>query len=129
MTKKLLSAIAIALVLGHAGTTLAQSTAPATTSNDPVVQLREAQRTANAAYVSALLAAYDERHKKKSAAVEAAMKDADAKGKDPLVAKRDADAKAHKATQGEYDAALKKAGDERRAALDSADKKFKAAGK
>ena len=93
------------------------------------MQLREAQRTANAAYVSALLAAYDERHKKKSAAVEAAMKDADAKGKDPLVAKRDADAKAHKATQGEYDAALKKAGDERRAALDSADKKFKAAGK
>lgn len=129
MNKKLLSTIAIALVLGHAGTTLAQSTAPTTTSKDPVVQLREAQRTANAAYVSALLIAYDERHKKKSAAVEAAMKDADARGKDPLVAKRDADAKAQKDTQAGYDAALKKAADERRAALDAADKKFKAAGK
>ena len=129
MTKKLLSTLALAFAVGHAGVALAQSTAQATASNDPIVQLREAQRTANAAYVSALLIAYDERHKKKSAAVEAAMKEADAKGKDPLVAKRDADAKAHKATQAEYDAALKKAGDERRAALDAADKKFKAAGK
>lgn len=92
------------------------------------MQLREVQRTANAAYVSALLIAYDERHKKKSAAVEAAMKDADARGKDPLVAKRDADAKAQMATQAEYDAALKKASDDRKAAMAEADKKFKAAG-
>lgn len=111
-----------------AGPLLAQTaTAPAAPSNDPIVQSRAAQRAANGAYASALLKAYGERGAKVNAAVEAAVKDADAKGKDPLVAKRNADAKARKDTQAEYDAALKKAAGERKAALAEADKKLKAA--
>jgi hypothetical protein len=102
-------------------------TAPA--SNDPVVQARAEQRAANATYASALLTAYAERGKKVNAAVEAAVKEATEKDKDPLVAKRDADAKARKATQAEYDAALKKAADERNAAMAAADKKLKSAKK
>lgn len=57
----------------------------------------------------------------------AAVKDADAKGADPLIAKRDAEAKAKKATQGDYDAALKTASADRKAALAAADKKIKGA--
>lgn len=102
-------------------------TAPA--SSDPIVQARAAQREANRVYAVALLKAYTDRSAKINASVEAAIKDADEKGKDPLVAKRNADAKAHKATQAEYDAALKKAAAERKAALAEADKKLKAAGK
>jgi len=62
-----------------------------------------------------------------TAAVEAAVKDADAKGKDPLVAKRDAAAKATKATQAGYDANLKKLKADHKAALDAAAIKGKAA--
>jgi hypothetical protein len=106
-----------------------QTAAPAAVSNDPVVQLRADQRAANSAYGAALLNNYSERGKKVQAAVDSAVKEAVEKGKDPLVAKRDADAKARKATQADYDAAIKKAGDERKAALAAADKKFKGAGK
>lgn len=92
-------------------------------SSDPVVQMREAQRQANATYSAKLLEAYAERHKKIEAAVVAAVKDADAAGKDPLVAKRDAHAKATKATEAEYEAKLKQLKAEHRAALDAAKKK------
>lgn len=106
---------------------LAQTAAPAAADKDPFVQLREDQRAANTAYAVALINAYGDRSKKLNAAVEAAVKEADANGKDPLVAKRDADAKARKATQPEYDAALKKAAADRKALLAEADKRFKAA--
>ena len=114
-----------------AGAVFAQTTAtlPSTASNDPGVRGRAAQREANSAYAGALLKAYADRGAKVNAAVEAAVKDADAKGKDPLVAKRNADAKARKDTQAEYDAALKKAADARKAATAAADNKLKAAGK
>lgn len=127
MTTKL-TTLAI-LLAALSGPALAQTATPTAAAKDPFVQLREDQRNANAAYALALINAYAERGKKLNAAVEAAVKDADAKGKDPLVAKRDADAKARKATQPEYDAALKKAAADRKAALADADKRFKAAGK
>lgn len=107
---------------------LAQTAAQAA-AKDPFVQLREDQRAANAAYAAALINLYADRSQKVQAAVEAAVKDADAKGKDPLIAKRNAEAKTRKATQADYDAALKKAAAERKTAMAEADKRFKAAGK
>jgi hypothetical protein len=97
--------------------------AQAPASSDPVVQMRMEQREANGKYAAGLLLAYSDRQAKVSAAVEAAVKDADAKGKDPLVAKRDAHAKATKATEAEYEAKLKSLKAERDAALAAAKKK------
>ena len=97
--------------------------AQAPASSDPIVQMREAQRQANAVYAAKLMEAYAERNKEIHAAVEAAVKDADANGKDPLVAKRDAHAKATKATEAAYEAKLKQLKAENRAALEAAKKK------
>jgi hypothetical protein len=114
--------------MGLSAGALAQTASPAApVSNDPIVQLRADQRAANAVYAAALIKAYAERGKKIQAAVESAVNNATENGKDPLVAKRDADAKARKATQADYDAALKKAADERKAALAAAQKKSKVA--
>jgi hypothetical protein len=116
--KKFLAAAAIA---AFGGVALAQAaSAPAPASTDPIVQMRMAQREANAQYAAKLLQAYAERQAKVSAAVEAAVKDADAKDKDPLVAKRDAHAKAMKATEAEYETKLKALKAERDAALAAA---------
>lgn len=84
--------------------------------------MRAQQRAANDAYAKGLLAAYQDRQKKVAAAVETAVNEAKAAGKDPLVAKRDADAKATKATQAEYDAQLKTLAADRKAALAAAEK-------
>jgi hypothetical protein len=125
-TKTLQLLLACALVAAAASPALAQSAAPAPSSNDPIVQARALQREANAKYAAGLIKAHADRSAKVHEAVAAAVKEADEKGKDPLVAKRDADAKAHKATQAEYDAQLKKLADERKAAMAEADKKMKA---
>jgi hypothetical protein len=118
----------IVLIAALSGPAFAQTAAaPAAASNDPIVQMRADQRAANAAYAKGLLENYSARSAKVSAAVEAAVKDADAQGKDPLVAKRDAEAKATKATQAEYDANIKKLTADHKAALDAAAKKGKAA--
>jgi anti-sigma-K factor RskA len=118
----------LALIAALSGPAFAQTaTAPAAASNDPIVQMRADQRAANAAYATGLIEAYKARSAKVAAAVEAAVKDADARGKDPLVAKRDAAAKATKATQAEYDANLKKLKADHKAALDAAAQKGKAA--
>jgi hypothetical protein len=109
----------LAVLAAMSGSALAQ--APA--SSDPIVQMRTEQRAANAKYAASLLQAYSERQSKVSAAVEAAVKDADAKGTDPLVAKRDAHAKAMKATEADYEARIKTLKAERDAALDAASKK------
>ncbi len=121
MKKHLAVIVAIAALSGAA---FAQ--APA--SSDPVVQMRMAEREANAKYAAALLQAYAERQSKVSAAVEAAVKDADAKGKDPLVAKRDAHAKAVKATEKDYEAKLASLKAEHKAATAAAKKKGAAKG-
>ncbi len=120
--KKFLAATAVfAALTGSAFVQSAIAQAPAST--DPIVQMRMAEREANAKYSSGLLQAYSERQSKVSAAVEAAVKDADAKGKDPLVAKRDAHAKAMKATDAEYEAKLKALKKERDAAVTAAKQK------
>jgi hypothetical protein len=118
----------IALIAAFSGSAFAQTAAaPAVASNDPIVQMRADQRAANSAYATGLIESYKARSAKVAVAVEAAVKDADAKGKDPLVAKRDANAKATKATQAEYDASLKKLKADHKAALDAAARKGKAA--
>ena len=120
---KQLQVTLIALAAALAAPAFAQTAAaPATASNDPIVQMRAQQRAANDAYAKGLIAAYQDRQKKVGAAVESAVNDASAAGKDPLVAKRDAEAKANKATQAEYDAQLKKLSAERKAALAAAEK-------
>lgn len=120
--KKPLVTIAVVAALG--GSVFAQGAlAQAPASSDPIVQMRTEEREANHAYAEKLLQAYNERNAKVSAAVDAAVKDADAKGKDPLVAKRDAHAKAMKATEAEYEAKLKKLKAERDAAVAAAKKK------
>ena len=120
--KKFVAITYIAAVLG--GAAIAPSAiAQAPASADPIVQMRAEQREANAKYAANLLLAYSERQSKVSAAVEAAVKDADAKGKDPLVAKRDAHAKAMKATEAEYEAKLKTLKKERDTALAAAKSK------
>lgn len=103
--------------------------APAMAQTDPIVAGRAELRAANSAYAQALIKAYSDRSAKVDAAVVAAVKDADAKGADPLVAKRDAEAKAKKATQADYDAALKTASADRKAATAAANKKIKSANK
>ena len=115
--KKLLAAVVAFAAL--TGSALAQ--APAST--DPVVQMRMVEREANAKYAAGLLQVYSERQSKVSAAVEAAVKDADAKGKDPLVAKRDAHAKATKATEADYEAKVKALKKERDDAIKAAKQK------
>jgi len=125
MTRTLIATAVLSCVL--AASALAQSAAPATAPADPIVAVRAEQRAANSAYAQALIKAHSDRSAKVDAAVVAAVKDADAKGADPLVAKRNAEAKARKATQAEYDTALKAASADRKAALAAADKKLKAA--
>lgn len=113
----------IVLAAALAAPTFAQTpAAPATASSDPIVQMRAQQRAANEAYAKGLIAAYQDRQKKVGSAVETAVNEATAAGKDPLVAKRDAHAKATKATQAEYDAQLKKLADERKTAMAAAEK-------
>ena len=115
--KKYLTTLAVLAAIG----TSAYAQAPAST--DPIVQMRMEEREANAKYAAGLLQAYSERQSKVTAAVEAAVKDADAKGKDPLVAKRDAHAKAMKATEADYEAKIKALKSEHNAALAAAKKK------
>lgn len=127
----------LALLAAFSATAIAQSTAPApasapaaapAASGDPIVARRTAVRAADEAFIDGYLKAERERDAKVSAAGEAAAKDAAAKGKDPLVAKRDAEAKTKQATQKDLDAKIKALKADRKAAVDAADKKFKAAG-
>jgi hypothetical protein len=63
----------IALVAALSGPVFAQTAAaPATASNDPIVQMRADQRAANAAYATGLIENYKARDAKVTAAVEAA---------------------------------------------------------
>jgi hypothetical protein len=126
--KKQLATLVVLSAIGGAAFAQGGALAQAPASADPVVQMRMAEREANAKYAAALLQAYAERQSKVSAAVEAAVKDADAKGKDPLVAKRDAHAKAVKATEKDYEAKLASLKAEHKAATAAAKKKGAAKG-
>jgi hypothetical protein len=130
------SVATLALLAATAAPAFAQGTAPApaapaaapAASGDPIVERRTAVRAADMAFIDGLLKVERERDAKVSAAGEAAAKAAAEKGKDPLVAKRDAEAKARKAGEKDHDAKVKALKAERKAAVDAADKKFKAAG-
>jgi hypothetical protein len=125
MKNSLLSIIALSAALS--GPVLAQGTAPAMTSKDPVVVMRAEERAAKATYKQKMSALTTEHKAAISGAGEAAAKDAKAKGSDPLVARRDAEAKAKKMSQSDYDRKVKALKTERKAALDAAAKKGKGA--
>lgn len=106
-----------------AATAPAPAAAPAATSTDPIVQLRADERAAKAAYKQKVSAASKDRDAKVKTAVDSAVADAKAHGKDPLVAKRDAKKKAKQETKADYDAAVKAAKQERDTAIADARKK------
>jgi len=121
MLRVRIACLALALALTDGSGAFAQS-APAA-STDPIVQRRADEKAAKAVYGDALMQAYTARNEKVTAQVTAAVKKASESGADPLVAKRDANAKAMKATQPEYDAAVKKASKDYRTAMAAARKK------
>lgn len=114
MTKQTVLSIALLAALG--GAAHAQTAAASTQSTDPVVQMRMEKRDANTAYREATRTASQQRTAKINAAVDKAVADAKATGKDPMIARREARAQARKATQAEYDAAMATARKERDAA-------------
>lgn len=91
--------------------------APASTSTDPIVQMREAEAGVRKTYNAKVSAAKKERAAQMKPMVDEAIKKDAAKGTDPLVAKRDAESKAKAATRAEYDAKVKAAKAERDAAI------------
>ncbi len=124
------SIIFVALLAALGGPALAQGTAaPAAKSSDATVQMRDERRAANEAFNKGRDAAQAERNAKVRAAVDDAMKDPGAKGKDPLVVQREARSRAMKQTKPEFDARIKQLTAERRAAFAEIDKKHRAAGK
>jgi hypothetical protein len=114
-TMRRIAAVSVALLAGLAQAQ-APATAPATKSGDPIVQSRMQQRDANATYNATVAEARKQRDAKINAAGEAAVKDAKASGKDPLVARRDARSKARRESQADFDAAVAAARKERDAA-------------
>ena len=92
-----------ALLASLAGSVHAQATA----STDPIVQMREQQRAANATFNQKRAALRSERNAQIATAADAAGKEATAKGQDPLVARRNATTKARNATQADFDAKMK----------------------
>ena len=98
------------------GSVQAQTNAARTNSTDPVVQSRMQNRDANEVYRQAVATANKERDAKVSAAVDAAVKDAEKTGKDPIVARRNARTEARRATKPDHDAAISAARKERSAA-------------
>jgi hypothetical protein len=113
-----------ALLAALAGSVHAQ--APAAT--DPIVQQREELRVANATFNQKRAALRTERNAQITAAGDAAAKEATAKGRDPLVARRDATAKARAATKADFDAKMKVITQERNDARAAAAKTRAAAG-
>jgi len=91
--------------------------------------MRAERRAAGDAFKKGKAAAQAERTAKVKAAVDTAMKDPGAKGKDPLIVQRDAKNKAMKQTKPEYDARIKQLSAERKAANEAAEKKYKSNGK
>jgi hypothetical protein len=104
--------IIAALLAALAGSVHAQATA----STDPIVQMREQQRAANATFSQKRAALRAERDAQVAAAADAAGKEATAKGQDPLVARRDATTRARSATKADFDAKMKVITQERDAA-------------
>jgi hypothetical protein len=130
--KKSLIATVISLLAAIGGTAYAQAPAPAPSttaaapiSNDPIVNLRSAQRAANKQYSEQVSAAAKERDAKVKTAVISAVTEAKASGKNTRLAKREAKQKAQEDTKADYIAAVRAARVERNAALTEAKKTSK----
>lgn len=117
------SALSMALMGGlvHAQTSpAAPAPAAATTSNDPVVVLRNEQRAARNAYNEAARPIRAERAATVKAAVDKAVAEARASGQDPVVAGRVAKRQAMQATKPDFDAKMKAITETRREAMAAA---------
>ena len=125
MKKSTLSALALFLAIGGPAFAQAATAPAATTSTDPIVQMRSEQRAVNSAFAQKYHDAYAERSNKINESVAAAMKAVEGTDKDPFVAHRDAEAKAKKATQADFDAKVKPLLAARKAELAVIAKKYK----
>ncbi len=96
--------------------------AAASTSSDPIVQMRSEEAAVRKTYNAKVSAAKKERAAEMKPMVDAAIKKD--KGTDPLVVKRDAESKAKAATRKDYDAKVKAAKAERDAAIADIRKKY-----
>ena len=105
--------IIVSLLTALAGSVHAQAPAaapaavPVPASPDPIVQMRAEQRVADKAFSEKKKALNSERDAKVKAAGQAAMADAKAKGKDPLVVQREAESKVKASTKVDHDAKIK----------------------
>ena len=126
------SALSLALMGGlvHAQTspaTPAPAKAAATASSDPIVVMRNEQRAARNAFNEAAKPIRAERAATVKAAVDKAVAEAKAGGKDPVVAGRVARRQAMEATKPDFDAKMKAITETRRDAMAAAKAKRDAA--
>ena len=91
--------------------------APASTSSDPIVQMREAEAAVRRTHNAKVSALRKERAAKMQPMIDEAVKRDVAKGMDPLVAQREARSKARAATRAEFDPKINAATAERDAAI------------
>jgi len=91
--------------------------APAATSSDPIVQMREEEAAVRRTHNAKVSALRKERAAEMQPMIDAAVKRDTAKGMDPLVAQRDARSKARAATKKEFDAKVNASRAERDAAI------------
>ena len=103
--------------------TSATSRAQPTASADPFVQQCTEEQQARKIYKEKVASANKARDAKAKPAVDGAVKEAKAQGKDPMMARRDAKEKALEATKAEYTANVKATAQERDASLAAARKK------
>ena len=126
------SALSLALMGGlvHAQTspaTPAPAKAAAMASSDPIVVMRTEQRAARNAFNEAARTIRAERAATVKVAVDKAVAEAKASGKDPIVARRVANRQAMQATKPDFDAKMKAITDTRNEAMAAAKAKSVAA--
>ena len=126
------SALSLALMGGlvHAQTspaTPAPAKAAAMASSDPIVVMRTEQRAARNAFNEAAKTIRAERAATVKVAVDKAVAEAKASGKDPIVARRVANRQAMQATKPDFDAKMKAITDTRNEAMAAAKAKSVAA--
>jgi Holliday junction resolvase RusA-like endonuclease len=126
------SALSLALMGGlvHAQTspaTPAPAKAAAMASSDPIVVMRTEQRAARNAFNESAKTIRAERAATVKVAVDKAVAEAKASGKDPIIARRVANRQAMQATKPDFDAKMKAITDTRNEAMAAAKAKSVAA--
>ena len=126
------SALSLALMGGlvHAQTspaTPAPAKAAAMASSDPIVVMRTEQRAARNAFNESAKTIRAERAATVKVAVDKAVAEAKASGKDPIIARRVANRQAMQATKPDFDARMKAITDTRNEAMAAAKAKSVAA--